>query len=567
MKKIVLYIILLLLLLSGCEHKNRDTHSDSTSELIPEMNAVVNSKTDINSFDVDDNGNIYYCVTAETGEYEVEQLEEGNYIVTKDNEYIKTLSKPIKKTTLYILDSDGNTSASYLFNEELIPNNIIYSDNSILYTARKFNPDNKEAITLCRYNFGEENTEIIFEFDNLSNIISMEKIDNYLYIIGTNLQKKESDRFQSNDYYEPCGEELMSLNLDTMSYELILFERPTILSKTPDNKLLIYGYEEGRGFYFTTYDPVNKSESSRIYKEYPLMCLTACDKDAYIFTSSVNPTQSITIGSLKTNGVIELPTNDFILKKSKYKNGVFYYIDQNKITKVDISGNLDFSNINPIHIISSEFVTSMSPSYGYQLDFKQLKYDEFALTVLSLDKSYDISYAYTNQDFAANLRDKGSFYPLNNIEGVQEYINACFPALKEVAINKNGEIWMLPIYMQVPCVVFNKDLCRDLNIKRIFSVSTKKQYADDSSLRTYFNNTVNCHIACAFLWDKTCKIYKNCVYSTNVNPNSKYCFDLANSFYKYCNSVSDISTFHMEKHRNLHYTSDCCFYFYWQFYL
>ena len=195
MKKIVLYIILLLLILSGCENKSKDTHSESSSELIPKMKAVVNSNTDINSFDVDDNGYIYYCVTAETGEYEVKQLEEGNYIITKDNEYIKTLSKPIKKTTLYILDSDGNTSASYLFNEELIPNNITYSNNSILYTALKFNLVNKEAMTLCRYDFGKENIETIFEFDNFSNIISMEKVNNYLYIIGTNLQKKKVTGF------------------------------------------------------------------------------------------------------------------------------------------------------------------------------------------------------------------------------------------------------------------------------------------------------------------------------------------------------------------------------------
>ena len=287
----------------------------------------------------------------------------------------------------------------------------------------------------------------------------------------------------------------MSINLDTMSSELIEFERPTILSKTPDNKLLIYGYEEGRGFYFTTYDPVIKTESDRIYKEYPLKFLTACDQDTYVFTSSVNPSQSITIGSLKIDGVIELPTNDFIFKKSRYKDGIFYYINQNKITKVDISSNLDFSNIKPIHIISTEYVASTS-SYGYQLDFKQLEYDEFALTVLSLDKSYDISYTYSNQDFAANLRDKGSFYPLNDIEGVKEYIDACFPALREIAINDNGEIWMIPIYMQVPCVVFDKDLCRDLNINlssnllfKDFVSIIKTLYSDDEYKAVYHVNS------------------------------------------------------------------------------
>ena len=59
---------------------------------------------------------------------------------------------------------------------------------------------------------------------------------------------------------------------------------------------------------------------------------------------------------------------------------------------------------------------------------------------------------------------KGSFYPLNDIPGVKEYIDGCFPGLKEAATDENGDIWMLPVSVDVPVIRYNVKNCAEKGI-------------------------------------------------------------------------------------------------------
>ncbi len=80
--------------------------------------------------------------------------------------------------------------------------------------------------------------------------------------------------------------------------------------------------------------------------------------------------------------------------------------------------------------------------------------------VLSQDRGFDACVLSSSQDFSQNFRDHGSFYALNGVPGVSEYVERCFPALREAATNKDGEIWALPLSMNVPCAIYNTENCR-----------------------------------------------------------------------------------------------------------
>jgi len=45
-----------------------------------------------------------------------------------------------------------------------------------------------------------------------------------------------------------------------------------------------------------------------------------------------------------------------------------------------------------------------------------------------------------------------------------EYLDACFPYIKEAAINEDGDVWMLPVYIDVPCLIYNERLCGENSI-------------------------------------------------------------------------------------------------------
>lgn len=84
------------------------------------------------------------------------------------------------------------------------------------------------------------------------------------------------------------------------------------------------------------------------------------------------------------------------------------------------------------------------------------------LSVLSLDSSFDLCMLSSKEEVSGNLRSKGTFYPLNDIPGIHEYLDRCFPYVKETAIAENGEIWMLPIALNIDMIMYNEASCAEL---------------------------------------------------------------------------------------------------------
>jgi hypothetical protein len=124
------------------------------------------------------------------------------------------------------------------------------------------------------------------------------------------------------------------------------------------------------------------------------------------------------------------------------------------LERVRVSAHVSFAP--PIQIIS----TGMSPDLsrgGHNINFFTLPPNEFALSILSGGVAYDIAYASSRQDFAYNLREKGSFYPLNDVPGVQEFLDGCFPYIRDAATDKNGDIWMLPVSVNVGAIIYHDE--------------------------------------------------------------------------------------------------------------
>ena len=92
------------------------------------------------------------------------------------------------------------------------------------------------------------------------------------------------------------------------------------------------------------------------------------------------------------------------------------------------------------------------------------------------------------------VKEKGEFYALNEVEGVQEYLDACFPYIKETATNEDGEIWMVPIDFSIPLLAYHKEYCKEqgvdfstMNFSQFLTLmeQIEKEATEQGSISTY----------------------------------------------------------------------------------
>lgn len=119
-----------------------------------------------------------------------------------------------------------------------------------------------------------------------------------------------------------------------------------------------------------------------------------------------------------------------------------------------------------LHYITAKTEVSEPFGCGYEMERSVLEMDKFALKVMALDKDFDVCFVDSDDSFSYNLRENGVFYPLNEIEGVQEYLDACFPYVRDAATDRNGNIWMLPLTVDICGLLVSKEATDEILIKK-----------------------------------------------------------------------------------------------------
>ena len=142
-----------------------------------------------------------------------------------------------------------------------------------------------------------------------------------------------------------------------------------------------------------------------------------------------------------------------------YVNGFAFYYDfmDNIVERVCITDVLKENK--EIRMLINSLDTTYMYGCGYRMKKQEVDMDTFSLKVLAQDSDFDLYLLKSSDANAYNIKKNGAFYPLNEVEGVQEYLDACFPYLKEVATNEDGDIWMLPIETRIPGIFYDKEYC------------------------------------------------------------------------------------------------------------
>ena len=274
------------------------------------------------------------------------------------------------------------------------------------------------------------------QFSHISRLIV---IGDYFYLFGQSSSAALARLSRVEEYAE-----IAFFNIDS----------PIDAYKTKDNTLMIYHYNEENGFGFLEFFPkeealyqVGEWDQSAVQKSNFCSC-----EDGFLFLSD----SVLHYGT--TDGMEAQITTDksSLWSTAAYVNEWAYYYDyeESMVERVRITDTLKENK--EIRFLMHEDV-KQPYGCGYRMKNEFLSGEAYALKVLAQDADFDMFLLSSRQSISYNIKQNGAFYALNDVPGVEEYLNACFPYLKELATNEDGDIWMIPVELAIPALVYPKE--------------------------------------------------------------------------------------------------------------
>ncbi len=128
-----------------------------------------------------------------------------------------------------------------------------------------------------------------------------------------------------------------------------------------------------------------------------------------------------------------------------YENGRVYLEDSSSRKLVGFPLDDVQKKNRTVRLIATSELSYVAPyGCGYALERQEEDWDKIALKVLAQDSDYDLCMGASSYARGLAMRDSDVLCPLNDVPGIDEYFDRCFPYVREAATTESGEIWMLP---------------------------------------------------------------------------------------------------------------------------
>lgn len=422
MKKFILFIVLAVTLftLVSCSNENIENSTEIKNY------EIGNSKDEIiTSFDILDDS--IHCS-----------------VFYKDNE-------EEYNTKICIYDEKGQNVQEHYLDETNMPLNLVCTEQNLYYyTVPQLTENAEEKYVIKQYNAENKIDNQIFAFENCLMVNKLESYSSYLLALISESGIENADK-----------KKLIIIDLQKYESSVILSDNIIDFSISKNGDIIILT-RDTNGYVFTRYDISNNVLTEKTYKDFENVDGICFYDDKKFIAYGYNIPSGAAIYSINEAG--NIPVLDHTIQLSgecKLNNGKFYCLTTDGIHIADVSDALEQRLDNSISMITSGNYLEAQQVTGFNTKQEIVDDEKFSLTVLSNDPQYDIFYLRSRAHCAAEIRDKGAFYPLNNVEGVEEYIDACFPFIKEAATNEEGEIWMIPIIVQPCYIVYNEEICHN----------------------------------------------------------------------------------------------------------
>ena len=410
-------------------------------------------------FDYDEDHRLYYLTLRDTGEVEV-------FPASKEGE--EDIVNRIDEAVLHIADTDGQELESYAFFDQRYLGQTLECGSGCIYFTLTDYIDTAETAMLKKYTIGDTSSELLHCFDELDSIKKTALINDTVYILGIDPENKGKNEI--SDDYVNSGEKILAYDLTDGNVSTVLESGAVEMSETSRETLMIYAHDN-EGYFFSEYSSIDGFSEKQYYDLGHLYSFAAVGENRFVYS---NLESNGSIASFTETGKADMMFKDILWGNVKSSDdGRISYIkncfDESSgdfasiLETADISQFLSMDLTSKLTMVSAEYIADSPATLGFSMTQEQEDYDSFALTVLSQDPKYDMYLLYSRSGFAENIKSKGSFYPLNEVEGVEGYINSCFAGLSEAAINEEGDIWMLPVSISVPALAYSNKLSEDIS--------------------------------------------------------------------------------------------------------
>ena len=461
MKTIMLLLLLLqMCMLAGCgieEQLSNKQQEDTQLQQYTEPFFYADT-VNCSAFTADANG-LLYTAMYETGVQHISIYDLNGTCIDK---------KALNASTGDARLMEAGEGVLYLLVPEQDCFNVLYEIDTATWQAKKL------------YSF--------YGYEKVSNLV---RIGNYVYVLGTlsNPEQKEYEQYEDTFFiYNGAVIGRLSVTAEIPEMEMVPIEFPKDIFSTANNTLGVYGYTENSGYVIMEYVPETGEVKEVIQKnEAAYSCFEQCEEgylcgkyDDRLIYGAMDGTEAVVLDERVPSGRI-IYNGGFMFLRTFGKEVERTYV--NSILKEN----------KTIRFLSSAWISETDVPYGcgYQMEQMVLDAESFALKVLAQDKDFDVYLLSSREDTSYNLKKNGAFYPLNEVEGVQEYLDACFPYVKEAAMNEDGDIWMVPVAIAMPGLVYNKEYCAEQGVDFTqmdlaefidFTERVKSEYSNQTSI-------------------------------------------------------------------------------------
>ena len=432
MKKVTLLFLLLACMLAGCG-KEEQSSNQKQEEMHPYAEDFSYADTvNCSAIAADANGLLY------TATY-------GN-----------------KTQHIHVYDLDGNCVEQKILGASTGSARLMEAGEGILYLLV---PEQDCFYVLYALDTATWQAKKMYSFYGYAYINNVVCIGDYVYVLGRleNPEQKEYEQYSEDTFFTYNGEVLgrLSVTAETPEWEALPIDFPVNIFSTANNTLGVYGYTEESGYVIMEYVPETNEVKEVIQKNGDVYnCFEQCE-EGYLVEKNA---ERLVYGTMDGTEA-EVFDEEFLSSSITYNGGFMFLKNFGQDVKRIYMKSILKDN-KTIQFLSSAWISETDMPYGcgYKMEQMVLDAESFALKVLAQDRDFDVYLLSSREGTSYNLKKNGAFYPLNEVEGVQEYLDACFPYVKEAATNEDGEIWMIPVALAIPGLVYNKEYCAEQGV-------------------------------------------------------------------------------------------------------
>lgn len=330
---------------------------------------------------------------------------------------------------------------------------------------------------------------------DITSALSMAVTENEIYIIYWKYNEHmDTENEETQSDFVSFGETAAVIDRKTHKTRKMNIKNAMSLYKISGSKIMYFVYDTNKGYCYTIYDTDKKTFSEKVpagIKQY-IFAFAYDKKDHYFITTSGSRRRLTAVdisGKKKKEVQIADDINAVTGNDIKYSKGNCYVLDDisKKIIRVSLKEAINGKKNQTLKLYRT---MNMSDPYGcgYFIKTRTLDDEQFALSVMAGDKDYDLCMVNTDESKAKEIRDKGAFYPLDDVPGVSEYLNDCQDYVRKMACDSGGNVWMIPVDVDIPFLLYNENNISDVNSLENLFETADELYKDQNKREFYSLN-------------------------------------------------------------------------------